>query len=401
MTQTTSQQSRQWTGPAVFSFGFRPFFLFGAIWAAVVMLVWILMLTGTVMLPTLFDPVSWHAHEFLFGYLGAITAGFLLTAVPNWTGRLPVVGWQLAALFGLWAAGRVAIATSAIWPLGWAASVDLAFPIALAGILLREVIAGKNWRNLVVLFLLVAFAQANLLFHVDAARGNIAAHGTGLRSGVAAVVMMITVIGGRVIPSFTRNWLVRQKSDRLPVPPMQRFDKAVLLVAVLALGTWVVAPDHMVSGFGLLVIGVLHGLRLLRWQGVQTFAEPLLWILHVGYAFVPLGAILAGAAVLWPNVVPAIAAQHLWMAGAFGVMTMAMMTRATLGHTGQSLHAGRATLVIYLSLIGSIFARITAVIWVGSAMTIYLLSGALWIGAFLGFAIVYGPYLMKPKPLPA
>jgi uncharacterized protein involved in response to NO len=401
MTQTTSQQSRQWTGPAVFSFGFRPFFLFGAIWAAVVMLVWILMLTGTVMLPTLFDPVSWHAHEFLFGYLGAITAGFLLTAVPNWTGRLPVVGWQLAALFGLWAAGRVAIATSAIWPLGWAASVDLAFPIALAGILLREVIAGKNWRNLVVLFLLVAFAQANLLFHVDAARGNIAAHGTGLRSGVAAVVMMIAVIGGRVIPSFTRNWLVRQKSDRLPVPPMQRFDKAVLLVAVLALGTWVVAPDHMVSGFGLLVIGVLHGLRLLRWQGVQTFAEPLLWILHVGYAFVPLGAILAGAAVLWPNVVPAIAAQHLWMAGAFGVMTMAMMTRATLGHTGQSLHAGRATLVIYLSLIGSIFARITAVIWVGSAMTIYLLSGALWIGAFLGFAIVYGPYLMKPKPLPA
>jgi uncharacterized protein involved in response to NO len=305
------------------------------------------------------------------------------------------------ALFGLWAAGRVAIATSAIWPLGWAASVDLAFPIALAGILLREVIAGKNWRNLVVLFLLVAFAQANLLFHVDAARGNIAAHGTGLRSGVAAVVMMIAVIGGRVIPSFTRNWLVRQKSDRLPVPPMQRFDKAVLLVAVLALGTWVVAPDHMVSGFGLLVIGVLHGLRLLRWQGVQTFAEPLLWILHVGYAFVPLGAILAGAAVLWPNVVPAIAAQHLWMAGAFGVMTMAMMTRATLGHTGQSLHAGRATLVIYLSLIGSIFARITAVIWVGSAMTIYLLSGALWIGAFLGFAIVYGPYLMKPKPLPA
>lgn len=94
MTQTTSQQSRQWTGPAVFSFGFRPFFLFGAIWAAVVMLVWILMLTGTVMLPTLFDPVSWHAHEFLFGYLGAITAGFLLTAVPNWTGRLPVVGWH-------------------------------------------------------------------------------------------------------------------------------------------------------------------------------------------------------------------------------------------------------------------------------------------------------------------
>ena len=401
MTRTTSQRSRQWTGPAVFSFGFRPFFLFGAVWAAMAMLAWVFMLTGAVALPTLFDPVSWHAHEFLFGYLGAIIAGFLLTAVPNWTGRLPVVGWQLAALFTLWVAGRVAIASSAILPLGWAAGIDLAFPIALAGVLLREIIAGKNWRNLVVLFLLLAFALANLLFHIDATQGKSAAHGIGLRCGVAAVLMMISVIGGRVIPSFTRNWLVRQKSDRLPVPPMQQFDRAALLLTGLALGFWVVTPNHVATGFGLLGIGVLHGLRLLRWQGLQTLTEPLLWILHIGYAFVPLGAVLAGAAVLWPDVVPAIAAQHLWMAGAFGVMTMAMMTRASLGHTGQSLHAGRGTVFIYLSLIGSITARIAAAIWVGSAMAFYVVSGVLWISAFLGFAVIYGPCLMKPKPVPA
>ena len=399
MTQTTSERSRQWKGPAVFSFGFRPFFLFGAIWAAVAMLLWIGMLSGSFMLPTHLDPVSWHAHAFLFGYLGAIIAGFLLTAVPNWTGRLPVVGWQLAGLFVLWLAGRVVVATSAIWPLGVVVGVDLAFPVALAGVLMREIIVGKNWRNLVVLALLLVFALANLLFHIEAARGDIAAHGTGLRIGIAAVVMMISVIGGRVVPSFTRNWLAQRKSDRMPVPPMQRFDRVALVATAVGLASWVVAPQHIVTGLGLLIIGVIHSIRLARWQGVQSYPEPLLWILHVGYGFVPLGALVGGAAILWPDVVPAIAAQHLWMAGAFGVMTLAMMTRATLGHTGQSLHAGRGTVAIYLSLLGSIAARIAASIWIGSAMTFYMLSGVLWIGAFLGFAIVYGPCLLKRKPV--
>lgn len=398
MTQTTSQQSRQWKGPAVFSFGFRPFFLFGAVWAAVAMLLWIFMLSGNFMLPSRLDPVSWHAHEFLFGYLGAIIAGFLLTAVPNWTGRLPVVGWQLAGLFVLWVAGRAAVATSALWLFGLAEVIDLAFPIFLCGVILREIIAGKNWRNLVVLAVLSLFTLANLLFHVEAARGDIAAHGVGLRLGISAVVIMISVIGGRVIPSFTRNWLVQQKSDRLPVPPMQHFDRAVLLVTFLGLSSWVAAPDLRVTGGTLLIIGVLHVARLVRWQGTQTLSEPLLWVLHLGYAFIPLGAVFAALSILWPNLFTAVAALHLWMAGAFGLMTLAMMTRATLGHTGQKLHAGRGTVAIYLSLIGSVIARIAAPIWVGSSMAFFAISGVLWIGAFIGFAIVYGPCLVKPKP---
>ena len=158
MTATTAQQSRQWTGPAVFSFGFRPFFLFGALWAALAMLLWVLMLAGFLTLPTRFDPVSWHAHEFLFGYTGAIIGGFLLTAVPNWTGRLPVVGWQLAALFVVWVAGRIAVATSGLWPAGVAMAVDLGFPVLLSAVILREIIAGRNWRNLIVLSLLTVFA---------------------------------------------------------------------------------------------------------------------------------------------------------------------------------------------------------------------------------------------------
>jgi len=398
MKQTTSEQSRQWKGPAVFSLGLRPFFLFGTLWAAIAMVIWILMLSGNFALPSRLDPTSWHAHEFLFGYLGAIIAGFLLTAVPNWTGRLPVVGWYLAGLFGLWVAGRVAMATSALWPAGLAELIDLSFPIVLGGVILREIIAGKNWRNLIVLALLTFFTLANLLFHIDVARGEFAAQGAGLRLGVSAVVLMISVIGGRVVPSFTRNWLAQKKAKRLPVPPMQHFDKAVILTTVLALGFWVVAPNQPLSGVAFLIIGPLHIARLIRWQGSQTLAEPLLWVLHLGYFFLPLGAVFGGISILWPDLFAVAAAQHVWMAGAFGLMTLAMMTRATLGHTGQNLRAGPGTVAIYLALIASVITRLAAGYGTGSATSLYTLSGIFWIVAFLGFAILYGPSLMRPKP---
>lgn len=398
MKQTTSEQSRRWQGPAVFSYGFRPFFLFGTVWAALAMLIWILMLSGHFTLPSRLDPISWHAHEFLFGYLGAVIAGFLLTAVPNWTGRLPVVGWHLSGLFGLWVAGRIAVATSLLWPTALAEMVDLSFPLVLGAVILREIVAGKNWRNLVVLVLLSIFALANLAYHIDAAGGEIAAQGIGMRIGISAVVLMISVIGGRVVPSFTRNWLARINAQRLPVPPMQRFDKVVLLATVAALTLWVVKPDHLLSGGSLLVIGLLHSARLIRWQGGQTLSEPLLWVLHLGYGFLPLGALFGAFAIFWSDLLSAVAAQHLWMAGAFGLMSMAMMTRATLGHTGQELRAGRGTLAIYLALIGSVFARLAAGFWSDAAMTLYTVSACLWIAAFVGFALFYGQALMKPKP---
>jgi uncharacterized protein involved in response to NO len=178
------------------------------------MALWVPMLSGHIALPTAFDPVSWHAHEFLFGYLGAVIAGFLLTAVPNWTGRLPVVGWPLGGLAALWLAGRVAVMFSAGLPPFLVAAVDLAFPAVLAAVIGREIVAGKSWRNLVVLGLLAVFAAGNMLFHWEAARGDYAAQGHGLRLGLGAGVMMIAVIGGRIVPSFTRNWLARVRTHK-------------------------------------------------------------------------------------------------------------------------------------------------------------------------------------------
>lgn len=390
---TTAEQMRGWQGPAIFSFGFRPFFLFGAAWVVLAMLIWLLALGGGVDLPTRFAPVSWHAHEFLFGYLGAILAGFLLTAVPNWTGRLPMVGWKLAALFALWCAGRVAIFLSATMPVWVAASIDLAFPIVLGALILQEIIAGKNWRNLMVLALLAVFTIANLLFHVDASRGTYAAQGYGLRLGLATAIMIIGVIGGRIIPSFTRNWLARSRDPARPGPPMQAFDKATLLVSIFVLTLWVVRPDHTATGGALIIFGVLHVIRLMRWQGHRTIRDPLVWVLHLAYAFIPLGAFVIGLDMLLGGAYQG-AAQHIWMAGAIGGMTLAVMTRATLGHTGQALHANRATVAIYLCLFASVATR-----WTSGVMPQFTtLSGVLWVAAFGGFVFAYGPALLRAKP---
>jgi uncharacterized protein involved in response to NO len=365
------------------------------------MTLWVPMLNGLVVLPTAFDPVSWHAHEFLFGYLGAVVAGFLLTAVPNWTGRLPIVGWSLGALAGLWLAGRFAVAVSASLPAGLVAAVDLAFPAALAAAIGLEIVAGRNWRNLIVLGMLAVFAAGNLVFHWEAARGDYAAQGYGFRLALGAGLMMIAVIGGRIVPSFTRNWLVKRGPGRLPVPPMQRFDRVALLALLAALLLWVVLPFHLATGAALVLAGALHLARLSRWAGHRTLAEPLVTVLHAGYAFLPLGALAVGAEILAPGLFGAAAAQHLWMGGAIGLMTLAVMTRATLGHTGQALAAGPGTIAIYLSLVSAVLARVAAGIWPAEAGLLHAASGVLWIGAFGGFALVYGRYLLRLPPAKA
>jgi uncharacterized protein involved in response to NO len=393
MASTSAQQMRAWAGPALFSFGFRPFFLFGAAWSVLSMLIWLPMLAGTIALPSRFDPVSWHAHEFLFGYLGAVLAGFLLTAVPNWTGRLPMVGWRLAALFALWVAGRIAVLVSVLLPVAIAPVIDLAFPLVRGGLILREIIAGRNWRNLVVLALLAVFALANALFHAEAMAGGYPAQGPGLRLGVATAVMMIAVIGGRIVPSFTRNWLVKAGRPARPVPPMQRFDKLVLLVSVAVLLAWVLWPAASATGAGLVGMGLLHLARQARWQPHRTLRAPLLFVLHAAYLFVPAGALALGLDLAAGLAGPA-AAQHLWMTGAIGAMTLGVMTRASLGHTGQALTANRATVAIYLCVFGAAILRFAA----SAHVEFSQLSGLLWIAAFAGFVAAYGPALLRPKP---
>jgi uncharacterized protein involved in response to NO len=336
--RTSAEQIRAFTGPVILSYGFRPFFLSGALWAAVAVALWLPMLSGHLALPSAFTPIEWHVHELLYGYVPAVVAGFLLTAVPNWTGRLPVVGTRLLLLFLIWTAGRIAILTS-LWIGAWvAAAVDLAFLAALGLVVAREILAGNNTRNLKVLAVLALLLIGYALFHLRAVDGF--GNGYGTRLGIAAIVLLIMLIGGRIIPSFTRNWLARRGAGRLPAP-FDRFEVAVVALSGVALASWVILPEETPTAIIALAACGLNVVRLYRWACERTVTEPLVLILHVAYAFVPIGFLLLALAILTPWLVPPTGAVHGWTAGAIGIMTLAVMTRASLGHTGRSLKATR------------------------------------------------------------
>lgn len=383
------RRRREYAGPVLFSYGFRPFFLGGALWAALSILLWLPQYSGEWSLPTAFALIDWHIHEMLYGYVAAIVTGFLLTAIPNWTGRFPVNGLPLAGLAALWLAGRIAIAGSAIWGLRLAAVIDIAFLTALAAVAAREIIAGRNWRNMRVLVILGILIVGNVAFHIE-----VIAHGRadfGIRIGIAAAISLIMLIGGRIIPSFTHNWLVRKNPGRLP-RSFSRFDALVLSVSALALILWIGMPQQAVSGVALMIAGVLQAARLARWAGDRTFGERLVLVLHVGYSFVPIGFVLLAAAILWPSQVPASAGLHAWTAGAIGLMTLAVMTRASLGHTGHELVASSPTQLMYLCLLIAACARILAAFH--PSIILLHIAGVAWVAAFGGFAIVFGPLLM-------
>jgi uncharacterized protein involved in response to NO len=322
-------------------------FLAAASWAAIALALWLAAFFGTIQLPTRFDPLSWHIHEMIFGFVLAAVTGFLLTAIPNWTGRMPVRGIGLALLAMLWLLGRIACLISADLPEWLAPAIDLAFPVTLLAVVAREIIAARNWRNLPMTAPLSVFAIADLLMHLEALDAPVPP-GLGWRLGIAAPLILIAVIGGRIIPSFTRNWLVKFNPGRLPVP-FGRFDGVVIGCSAIAIIAWIVAPLSTLTGVAMALVGGLHLVRLARWAGDRTFRERLLLILHVGYVFVPLGLLLHALAVF--GALPPSAGIHAWMAGAAGTMTLAVMTRASLGHTGQALTASPATQAIYAAII--------------------------------------------------
>src|SRR5262245_4058086 len=390
---SSAELIRSFRGPALLSFGFRPFFLFGAIWSAFAMALWPAVLVGSIHLPTAFDPVRWHAHELIYGYVPAVMTGFLLTAVPNWTGRLPVVGTRLLALLALWVAGRIAILFSAQIGPAIAAALDLLFLAVLSAIVTREIVAGRNTRNLKVVAVLGVLLIGNAISHAELVLATHSGHGQ--RVGLAAILMLIVLIGGRIIPSFTRNWLVRQGPGRLP-EPFDGFDRCALAATGTALTSWIAAPEAAVtSGVACAAAGAQIW-RLWRWAGERSVREPLVAILHIGYLFVPVGFALLALSILRPDIIPASGAIHAWTAGAIGTMTLAVMTRASLGHTGRPLTATRAIASLYVAVILSAIARIAAGFGVARDPML-LLSAAAWVFAFAGFVVVFAPLLAAQR----
>jgi len=379
----------------LFSYGFRPFFLGAALWAIAAMGLWIAALTGHITIAETYGAPNWHAHEMLFGFASAALAGFLLTAVPNWTGRLPVSGWPLAGLFALWCAGRVALLASDAIGVAAAATIDALFLPVLLAICTREVVAGRKWKDMKVLAGLLALSLANALYHVAAIHGG---HDhMAIRLAVAAYVVLVMIVGGRIIPSFTRNWLNKFGRTDFPVP-YNTYDMFAIVAGAGALGLWAALPEHPATVAAAALAAVLQGIRLYRWRGWTVAPDRILFVLHIAYIFIPLGLVaitLSAAGYLDERSV-----LHLLSVGAIACMMLAVMTRASLGHTGRALVASKITVASYTALILCALVRPLAELLPDFTSTLYAASGMLWVTAFGLYCLEFAPILTMKRRSP-
>ncbi len=378
------------SGPALLSYGFRPFFLLAGLFALVAMLGWIGALALGWEVGGSYGALNWHAHEMLFGYTSAALAGFMLTSIPNWTGRLPVSGLPLLGLVSLWIAGRVVMVAPDLLGVVPSALVDALFFPVLTAVAAREIFAGKNWKNLKILAGLAGLSLANAAFHLSAIfSGQV---GDASRAAVSLYVMLIALVGGRIVPSFTRNWLVKNGSPHLPAP-FDRFDKLSILALGGACVAWVFADGTAVAAGLAALASLLQAARLSRWQGWRTLEEPLLVVLHVGYLFIPLG--MACISLSQVGLLSAPSALHVLTVGAIGMMTLAVMTRASLGHTGRPLAASPNISLAYLALAIAATVRPFAEFSPGSYHLLLNIAGGAWMVAFAMFLFEYAPILIR------
>lgn len=367
-------------GTVFLSAGFRPFFLLASVWAALAVPVWLAAHAHGYAVGGALGAMAWHAHEMVYGFGVGAVAGFLLTAIANWTGRLPVRGAPLGALAGLWLAGRLAVFFLPPLP---AALVDLAFLPVLAAVVARELIAGRNYRNLPMLVALGLLFAGNVLVHLHALDVAYTARlGNGI--GIGTLLGLISLVGGRIIPNFTRNWLAKTRRDVAPPTPLSRLDLACLSATVIGLVAWVAAPAS--TALVQVAAGAAVLVRLSRWRGLRTLREPLLVVLHLGYAWLGVGLVLLGLDLASGT------ALHALSVGAVGTMTLAVMTRASLGHSGRPLRAGAGTTAIYALITLAALLRVLAP-YLGGVMAMSL-AGLAWTAAFGLFAVLYGPLLL-------
>jgi len=390
-------QTQSRAGTALWGRGFRPFFLGVGIYGAVVVAVWTVVWLGGLPPPRWLSPMWWHGHEMIFGVVAAAIAGFLLTAVPVWTGRPALAGGPLAALFALWAAGRLAFLAAGALPAWAVGAVDALFLPAVAMVLARTLRGSGQSRNYVIVVMVGVLALANIALHAEAI--GLASPGTAgraLRLGVDGVVLLIIAVGGRITPAFTTNALGHMGSA-LSVRSYPWLERAVVGSVVLFAITDLISPRSAWSGTLAVTAGVAVGIRLLGWRGWAVRRDPLLWSLHAGMAWVAAGLLLVGAGDLGAPV-PATAGLHALTAGAMGAMILAVMTRVALGHTGRPLIVPRGATWCFLLVHAGALARVLAAIGPADLLTgLLMIGGTLWAAAFALYAILYWPILTRPR----
>lgn len=375
------------SGHPLFALGFRPFYLLAAAFAAVSVPLWIARYLGWTQQLANID-LNWHMHEMVFGFAIAVIIGFLFTAGRNWTGLWTPRGAHLAALAGVWLGGRVAMLAA---PPVVAAAVDLLFLPLAAWPIYRVLQRSGNKRNMFLVLLLGLLTLANALFHASRIGAIALSSITPIHAAILVIVMIESVIGGRVIPGFTANAIPQVK------PVMNaRLDKICLTLTALASVAWIVQILPPFSASLAFAAACSQLLRLSGWKSFHTLKNPLLWILHVSYAWIPLGFFALAAAAL--NLIAASAAFHLLAVGSMAGLIIGMITRTALGHTGRPLKAGRAELAMYLLVQLGVVARfLAAVDAFGLRDHLLACAAIVWSAAFVIYVAVYGRYLLSPR----
>ncbi|HEX6636303.1 MAG TPA: NnrS family protein [Steroidobacteraceae bacterium] len=396
---TTSAPSTASAAPAtrfaLFDYGFRPFFLLCGLFAALMVPLWLFRFAHASVPFGALPGVYWHAHEMLFGFIGAAIAGFLLTAVPSWTGSPGFAGRPLIALTSLWLAGRIAMATIDAVPFWLAATLELALLPALLALLAPPILRARN-RNLPILGVITLLWLIDAAFMRALATGDLLLAAGAARVAIDLVLMLVVVIGGRIVPAFTGNAL--RKRGAAVAPVSRGWVEFVAIGSVAAIVVCdLLLPDSRVAGALAAIAGVAHAVRLAGWRSFRVRGEPILWVLHVAYAWIPV-ALALKAAWLLGDAAFAAKWQHALTFGAFGTMILAVMTRASLGHTGRPLVVSRAIACAYVLMTLGAALRVFGGAWTPQYYLWTLTaSGLCWSVAFLIFVWVYGPLLMSPR----
>ena len=380
---------------ALFRYGFRPFFLAAGLAALLLVPWWAAALAWGVPLGTSWPAALWHGHEMLFGFIVAAIAGFLLTAVPSWTGARGFAGWPLVLLAGLWLTGRIGVSASAGLPLPVVAALDLSFLPALAGFVLVPLVRARN-RNSPLLAVLLTLWLTNVAFYWGLTHGDSIFARHALLVGIDIVLLLVTVIGGRIVPAFTSSAL-KQQGIGISLRAWRGMTPLAVGVMVVAVICDLFRPESVAAGAVALAAGVIQAVRLAQWRMLRTLRTPIVWVLHVAYLWLPVGLVLKGLALIFAL---AFAAYylHALTIGAAALMIMAVMTRASLGHTGRPLVVSRATAYAYGLLAAAAVVRVFGPALLPLAyVKIVVLAAALWAVAFGIYLWGYTPMLIAPR----
>jgi uncharacterized protein involved in response to NO len=379
------------------AYGFRSFFLLAGVDAIFNMALWLAVYLYPELWPASAIPaVYWHSHEMLFGFVAAALGGFPLTAVPGWTGQKSYAGRPLAVLVAIWFAGRLAMLPYLAIPPIAAAAIDLAFFPALVATLSPRLIRARKVRNMPLIVLLTLLFAANLVFHLGGLGFVSGGEMIGLGVTLDIGLILIVVIGGRIIPPFTRSGLTRH-GIAVEIVPHKWLNITAIASIVAVLGGDLIAPQSVWNGALVLLTAVLQGARLAQWQGHRTLRDPLIWVLHAAYAWLVVGLALKG---LW--LVAGVAFAERWLhaltVGAFATIILAMMTRVSLGYTGRVLIAPAPIAGAYLLISFAAAIRVFGPVVVPSANDIVVtLAGTCWVGAFAIFLLIYTPILTRSR----